>query len=220
MQSKKRLTAREAGLIFCHACHKLLSYPEGRVLGNLLCPRCGSSVHQRYPDSIARTWSLVIAAFIFLIPANLYPIMTFTIKGGGEPSTIIDGVLMMVHHHMIPIALIVFIASVAVPFLKLAGLSVLLLSVQFNWGTSHRQRTTMYRLVETIGRWSMLDVFVIAILGALVELGILANVKAGPAATFFCLAVVITMFAAMTFDTRLIWDEYRSQKSGVGSQNK
>ena len=86
--------------------------------------------------------------------------MTFTVKGSGEPSTIIDGVLMMVHHGMIPIALIVFIASICVPFLKLAGLATLLLSVQFKWKTSHRQRTTMYTLIETIGRWSMLDVFV------------------------------------------------------------
>ena len=133
--------------------------------------------------------------------------MTFTMKGSGEPSTIIDGVILMVHHHMIPIAMIVFIASIAVPFLKLSGLVLLLLSVQFNWNTSKRQRTLMYRLIETIGRWSMLDVFVIAVLGALVELGVLAEIKAGPAATFFCLSVVITMFAAMSFDPRLIWDK-------------
>ena len=193
-------------MVLCHDCHKLLRYPKALVHEHLVCPRCGAAVHQRHPESLTRTWALVIAAFILLIPANLFPIMTFTIKGNGEPSTIIDGVLLMVHHNMIPIALIVFIASIAVPFLKLAGLAVLLLSVQFKWHTSHRQRTTMYGLIETIGRWSMLDVFVIAILGALVELGILANVKAGPAGTFFCAAVVITMFAAMTFDTRLIWD--------------
>jgi paraquat-inducible protein A len=149
---------------------------------------------------------MIITAFILLIPANLFPIMTFTVKGSGEPSTIIDGVLMMVHHGMIPIALIVFIASICVPFLKLAGLATLLLSVQFKWKTSARQRTTMYTLIETIGRWSMLDVFSIAVLGALVELGVLANVKAGPAGTFFCAAVVITIFAAESFDTRLIWD--------------
>ena len=207
MQNEKQLTARKAGMVLCHDCHKLLSFPEAQTHGDLVCPRCGATVHQRHPDSIARTWALVITAFIFLIPANLFPIMTFTMKGSGEPSTIIDGVLMMVQHHMIPIAMIVFIASIAVPFLKLAGLVVLLLSVQYKWNAGHRQRTTMYRLIETIGRWSMLDVFVIAILGALVELGILANIKAGPAATFFCLAVVITMFAAMSFDTRLIWDE-------------
>jgi paraquat-inducible protein A len=149
---------------------------------------------------------MVITAFILLIPANLFPIMTFTVKGSGEPSTIIDGVLMMVHHGMLPIALIVFIASICVPFLKLAGLATLLLSVQFKWKTSPRQRTTMYALIETIGRWSMLDVFSIAVLGALVELGMLANVKAGPAGTFFCAAVIITIFAAESFDTRLIWD--------------
>ena len=193
-------------MALCHDCHKLLKYPEDQAHENLVCPRCRAAVHQRHPDSLSRTWALAITALVLLIPANLFPIMTFTISGKGEPSTIIDGVLMMVHHNMIPIAVIVFIASIAVPFLKLAGLAVLLLSVQFRWNTSHRQRTTMYSLIETIGRWSMLDVFVIAVLGALVELGVLANVKAGPAGTFFCAAVVITMFAAESFDTRLIWD--------------
>jgi paraquat-inducible protein A len=206
MLKERELTARKAGMVLCPDCHKLLRYPETQTQEDLECPRCGGAVHQREPNSLARTWALVITAFILLIPANLFPIMTFTIKGSGEPSTIIDGVLMMVHHGMIPIALIVFIASICVPFLKLAGLSVLLLSVQFKWKTSQRQRTTMYTLIETIGRWSMLDVFSIAVLGALVELGMLANVKAGPAGTFFCAAVVITIFAAESFDTRLIWD--------------
>ena len=207
MQNEKQLTAKSVGMVLCHDCHKLLKYPEAKVQESLLCPRCGAKVHQRHPDSLARTWSLVITAAILLIPANLFPIMTFTITGSGEPSTIIDGVLLMVHHDMIPIAIVVFIASIAVPFLKLAGLVMLLLSVQFKSNTSRRQRTTMYTLIETIGRWSMLDVFVIAILGALVELGFLANVKAGPAGTYFCAAVVVTMFAAMSFDTRLIWDK-------------
>jgi len=194
-------------MVFCQDCHKLLRYPETQAHDDLECPRCGAAVHQREPNSLTRTWALIITAFILLIPANLFPIMTFTIKGSGEPSTILDGVLMMVHHGMIPIALIVFIASICVPFLKLAGLATLLLSVQFKWKTSARQRTTMYTLIETIGRWSMLDVFSIAVLGALVELGMLANVKAGPAGTFFCAAVVITIFAAKSFDTRLIWDD-------------
>jgi paraquat-inducible protein A len=207
MQNEKQLTAKSVGMVLCHDCHKLLKYPEAQIQESLVCPRCGAAVHQRHPDSLARTWSLVITAAILLIPANLFPIMTFTITGSGEPSTIIDGVLLMVHHDMIPIAIVVFIASIAVPFLKLAGLVALLLSVQFKWGTSRRQRTTMYTLIETIGRWSMLDVFVIAILGALVELGFLANVKAGPAGTYFCAAVVVTMFAAMSFDTRLVWDK-------------
>jgi paraquat-inducible protein A len=207
MPKTKQLTAKKASLSLCHDCQKLLRYPDVPDRKSLQCPRCGSTVHQRKPESLSRTWALVISAFIFLIPANLLPIMTFTMKGSGEPSTIIDGVLMMVHHNMVPIALIVFVASIAVPFLKLTGLVVLLLSVQFNWNTSKRQRTVMYRLIETIGRWSMLDVFVIAVLGALVELGILAEIKAGPAATFFCLSVVVTMFAAESFDTRLIWDK-------------
>jgi len=116
-------------------------------------------------------------------------------------------VLLLVREHMIPIALVIFIASIAVPFLKVIGLIVLLLSVQLKWDLSRRQRTIMFRAIETIGRWSMLDVFVISILVTLVNLGSLAEITSGLAATFFCAAVVITMFAAMCFDPRLIWDE-------------
>ena len=108
---------------------------------------------------------------------------------------------------MIPIALVIFIASIAVPFLKVIGLIVLLLSVQLKWDLSRRQRTIMFRAIETIGRWSMLDVFVISILVTLVNLGSLAEITGGLAATFFCAAVVTTMFAAMCFDPRMIWDE-------------
>jgi paraquat-inducible protein A len=108
---------------------------------------------------------------------------------------------------MIPIALVIFIASIAVPFLKLGGLILLMLSVQLKWNLSQRQRTLAYRIIEVIGRWSMLDIFVISILVALVKLGSIAEIKGGVAATFFVSAVVITIFAAMSFDPRLIWDE-------------
>ena len=191
----------------CHDCHKLLRYPEIKEHQKLICPRCGANVHKRRPDSLTKSWALAITALIFLIPANVYPIMTLIYRGEGEPSTIIGGVLLLVREHMIPIALVIFIASIAVPFLKVIGLIVLLLSVQLKWNLSRRQRTIMFRAIETIGRWSMLDVFVISILVTLVNLGSLAEITSGLAATFFCAAVVITMLAAMCFDPRLIWDE-------------
>jgi paraquat-inducible protein A len=206
-RKKERLTSKATGLMSCHGCHKLLRYPEINEHQKLTCPRCGSNVHKRRPGSLTKTWALVITALICLIPANVYPIMTLIYRGEGEPSTIIGGVLLLVREHMIPIALVLFIASIAVPLLKVAGLIWLLLSVQFKWDLSRRQRTIMFRAIETIGRWSMLDVFVISILVTLVNLGSLAEITSGLAATFFCAAVVITMLAAMCFDPRLIWDE-------------
>lgn len=132
--------------------------------------------------------------------------MTIILKGQGEPSTILDGVIVLVQIDMIPIALIIFTASIAIPFLKLLGLTLILLSVQFKWNINPRQRTVLYDIIEIIGRWSMLDIFVVSVLVALVQLGGLAEMRAGAAATFFVTAVIITIFAAQSFDTRLIWD--------------
>jgi paraquat-inducible protein A len=132
--------------------------------------------------------------------------MTVSQFGEGQPSTIMGGVALLLHHGMIPIALIVFVASIAVPFLKISGIIVLLLSVQLNWQISPRQRTLMYRMVEYIGKWSMLDVFIIAITAKLVAMGKIASIEGNVAAVYFGLAVVFTMLAAMVFDQRLIWD--------------
>jgi paraquat-inducible protein A len=206
-RKKEPVTPKATVLMSCHDCHKLLRSPEIKEHQKLICPRCGANVHKRRPGSLTKTWALVITALIFLIPANVYPIMTLIYRGEGEPSTIIGGVLLLVREHMIPIALVIFIASIAVPFLKVIGLIVLLLSVQLKWNLSRRQRTIMFRVIETIGRWSMLDVFVISILVTLVNLGSLAEITSGLAATFFCASVVMTMLAAMCFDPRLIWDE-------------
>ena len=203
---KHPVIAKDAGLMQCRDCHLLLRLEEDKHSAGYTCPRCGATVNMRLPDSLARTWALVITAFLCLIPANLYPIMTLTSKGKGEPSTIIDGVILLVNLDMIPIALIIFTASIAIPFGKLCGLSLILLSVQFKWKLGQRQRTVLYDIIETIGRWSMLDIFVISVLVALVQLGALAEIEAGMAATFFVSAVVITIFAAMSFDPRLIWD--------------
>ncbi|RCU51653.1 paraquat-inducible membrane protein A [Corallincola luteus] len=195
------------GLVLCHDCHKLNRWDIKQAHAIQRCGRCGAKMHPRKPNSLARTWALSITAALCLIPANILPIMTIISFGKGQSDTIMSGVIALIHYEMYPIALVVFIASVAVPVMKLLGIWILCLSVQFGWNSSPRQRTVLYRMVEFIGKWSMLDVFVIAILVALVNLGALATIEAGHGATAFCLAVVITIFAAESFDSRLIWDQ-------------
>jgi paraquat-inducible protein A len=164
-------------------------------------------LHQRKPNSIARTWALVLAALIFYIPANVLPITMTTSMGKVQADTIMSGVIYFMKTGSWGIALVIFIASIFVPLLKLLILSYLLISVQRKSNWRPRDRTRLYRITEVIGRWSMLDIFVITILVALVKLGALAAIEAGPAAVFFAAVVVITIFAAMSFDPRLIWDE-------------
>jgi paraquat-inducible protein A len=200
------VSAKSVGLTQCPVCHKRLRWLASSPNFKQRCPRCGAGVRQRHYGSVGQSWALTLTALILLIPANLLPIMTVSQFGEGMPSTIMGGVVLLLHHGMIPIALIVFIASIAVPFLKISGIFVLLLSVQFKWRISRRQRTLMYRMVEYIGKWSMLDLFVIAITAKLVDMGKIASIEGNAAAVYFGLAVVMTMLAAMVFDQRLIWD--------------
>ena len=141
-----------------------------------------------------------------MIPANFFPIMTVVYLGRGEPDTIMSGVIHLAQAGMYPIAILVFVASIAVPLIKLLGLVLLLLAVQRNWKLSARQCTLMYRIIEFIGRWSMLDLFMISVLVTLVDLGAIATITAGPGASAFATVVVLTIFAALSFDPRLIWD--------------
>ncbi|WP_068827161.1 paraquat-inducible protein A [Pseudomonas sp. BMS12] len=197
------MRALDAGIIVCDDCHKLEYLREGEVQH---CARCGSKLHARRPNSIVRTWALLITAAILYIPANLLPIMTVSSLGRGMPSTIMGGVLELIHAEMLPVALVVFVASILVPTFKLVGIAMLLYSVQRHQPMSARQRILMYRFIEWIGRWSMLDIFVIAILVSLINFGNLATITAGPGAAAFASVVILTMLAAVTFDPRLIWD--------------
>ena len=197
-------TARNTGLISCHSCHLLCQRAE--QTSHMRCPRCGAAMHDRKPNSIARTWALVLAAFIFYIPANLLPITIVISLGKAQADTIMSGVIYFLQTGMWPIALIIFLASVFIPLLKLLVLIFLLISVQRKTSWRQQDRTRLYRIVEIIGRWSMVDIFVVTILVALVHLGGLATIHAGPGALFFGAVVVITIFAAMSFDPRLIWD--------------
>ena len=161
----------------------------------------------RKTNSIARTWALILAAYIFYIPANVLPITKVISLGQVQSDTIMSGVIYFIHSGMWPIALVIFIASVFVPLIKLFILTYLLISVKRKSSWRPQDRTRLYRLTEVIGRWSMVDIFVVTILVALVKLGKVATIEAGPAAVHFAAVVVITMFAAMSFDPRLIWDE-------------
>jgi paraquat-inducible protein A len=197
-------TAARAGLLVCHDCG-LLSRPAARA-HEACCPRCGSHLHFRKPDSIARTWAFVIAAVVLYIPANMLPVMDTSSLFGAQSDTILSGVVYLWTSGSWPLAIIVFIASIAVPMLKIIALIFLVASAQFRSTWLLKRRTGIYRLVELVGRWSMLDIYVITILVALVQFNALATIKAGPGAIAFGAVVVLTMFAAMSFDPRLIWD--------------
>ncbi len=202
----KFISARQAGLVSCHTCH-LLVKPASSPHSVQKCPRCHSSLHSRLPNSLARTWALVIAACILYIPANTLPVMSVVILGEGNTDTIFSGVLHLLEAGMWPLALIVFVASLVVPILKLLILVGLLLSIHFRSRWKLRDRARLYRLTELVGRWSMVDIFVIAILVALVQFGALADIEAGGGALSFAAVVILTMFAAHTFDPRLMWDK-------------
>jgi paraquat-inducible protein A len=192
----------------CAVCELLV--PRGAATrkrqGQLGCPRCGAPLHGRKPRSLQRTWALVLAACLLYVPANLYPIMAVTSLGRTQADTILSGVLYLMNHGMWPLAAVVFVASILVPLLKLAILIFLLVSVQLRSRWRPRDRTRLYRITEAVGRWSMVDIYVVTILVALVHLGNLASVEAQIGAVFFASVVVITLFAAMSFDPRLIWD--------------
>lgn len=198
------VTAAQAGLIGCHVCGLLMRAPDGD--GVPRCPRCQSPVHSRKPDSLARTWALVITAVILYIPANLYPVMTVIKMGRGQPDTILSGVMHLIEGGMWPLALLVFVASIVVPVVKIGVLLYLLFSVQRRSGFRCKDRTVLYRVIEAFGHWSMVDVFLVSILTALVDFGVIATIKPGIGVSFFAAVVVLTLFAARSFDPRLIWD--------------
>ena len=183
------------------------------------CPRCDAVLHHRKPDSLARTWALLAAAVLCYVPANLYPVMTVILLGRGHPSTILGGVQELIESRMWPLALLVFVASVLVPLLKLAGLSYMLIMTQRGSQARLVDRTRLYRLVDIIGRWSMIDVFMVSILVALVQMGVLAQVTAGFGGVFFAAVVILTMSASFSFDPRLMWDAAAVSRPGVAGLN-
>lgn len=198
------MTAASRRLWSCHDCSLVVD--AAGASGAARCPRCGAGVHRRKQNSLGRTWALLVAAAILYVPANVLPVMTVTSLGKTQSDTIMSGVIYLLEHGDWPLAALIFFASVFVPLVKILALAFLALSTQGRWQWRPRERTRLYRLTESIGRWSMVDIYVVTVMVALVKLGNLATIQAGRGAVFFAAVVVITLLAAEAFDPRLIWD--------------
>ncbi|MES2437660.1 MAG: paraquat-inducible protein A [Verrucomicrobiota bacterium] len=192
--------AASQGLAGCHTCGKVSPVTLGH------CPRCGSHLHLRKPDSIQRTVALMAAATALYIPANILPIMTVVELGTVTENTIISGMLAFWRQGAYPIALVIFTASILIPLLKIVALTWLCLAASGKLHPSPTMLAKIYWFTELLGRWSMVDIFVVGILVALVQLGNYMTITPGPGALAFAGVVVLTMFAAMSFEPRLLWD--------------
>jgi paraquat-inducible protein A len=198
--SETVLTAREMGIVACTRCTK--AWP----LGTPTCGRCGHGLVSRDHLSLQRVWAFWLMGLICYIPANIYPMLRTKTLFIVEESTIVGGAVELAHHGNWGIALIILIASVAIPLGKFWAVAYLAVSVRQRATASNHMRQRMYEVVEYIGRWSMIDIFVVAILSALVQLNTLATINPGAASFFFALSVIFTMLSAQAFDSRLIWD--------------
>ncbi len=199
----RAITGADAGLCLCHGCEKVVPISSN---GAGRCPRCGEQVQLRKKDSLNRTWALVITAVILTLPANILPIMEVDYFGVPDRSTIMDGIIYFFQEGSYGIGAIILTASILVPLFKIFGLILILITIHFRFPGRRRHKTIMLRFIEFIGRWSMLDIFVIALLCALVRFGFLSTINAAPAVFYFAGVVVCTMLAATSFDSRLLWD--------------
>ncbi len=197
--NKSMKTAAQLGFVLCHDCHSL---NDG---GDAHCYRCKAKLNSRQPNSMTIAWAWLVTSAVMIIPANIFPITMINRYGVLQPDTIITGILYLVERGMLPIAVIVFIASIIVPIVKIIGLFYIFLSVHLKAPVSHRNITHMFHFIEWIGRWSMLDLFVISIMIVLMDVR-QVSFEAGPATVAFGLVVICTMLSAKVFDPRLLWD--------------
>jgi paraquat-inducible protein A len=204
--------ASELNLCLCHSCGLACDM----TLEPHECERCGAPLHRRKTNSLTRTWAFLFTALVFYIPANLLPVMNTKMVGHGADSTIMSGVLEFWEAGAWDIALIIFIASIAVPGIKFVALTLLLVTVQRDSLWACKERSKLYRFVEVIGYWSMLDVIVVALVASLVKFQALADIEPRQGILFFGLVVVFTMLSAMSFDPRLIWDRERDRERDKG----
>jgi len=202
--STAAMTAMQQGLQSCEGCG-LLSRPAPGA-EERRCPRCGEELHFRKPDALQRTLAFLIAAAICYLPANLLPVMTTITASGEDSDTIMQGVVLLWSPTGWPLSLIVLFASIMIPSAKILALLYLVITVRRGAIENNRQRIRLYRIVDIIGRWSMVDVFVDTFTVALIQLQPLMSVKPAPGLFFFAAVVVLTMLAVESFDPRLIWD--------------
>ncbi|MBC7142669.1 MAG: paraquat-inducible protein A [Rhodobacteraceae bacterium] len=198
------LTARRAGLVACRGCGAVHAKGVGA------CRRCGGTLSSRDAGSLQRVWAWLFAGLIAYVPANLYPMLVTTTFGKTRESTIVGGVIELVEHGSWGVAAIVFAASVVIPIGKFITIAYLALSTRIPVTIRGHGRQRLYEIVEFIGRWSMIDVFVVAILSALVQLNFVVTVNPGIAAVSFALSVAFTMLSAQNVDPRLLWDAYEA----------
>lgn len=196
--------AIDLGIYACHTCALAVRSRGGE---NEHCPRCGSHLSFRKPNSLMRSWALLLTAALLYLPANLLPVMRTTYFGGESTDTIMSGVIFFIREGDYLLAAVIFIASVLVPLIKIIALGFLLLSVHTEYRLRRIERIRLYQATEFIGRWSMVDIFVVGLLTALVQMGNLFTIEPGPGATAFALVVIFTILAAMSFDPRIIWDQ-------------
>ncbi len=197
---ERALTARDAGLVACTRCARV--WPRG----TRRCARCGGVLHSRLPRSLQRVWGWWIAGLVCYIPANLYPMLRTRTLLSTQEDTIIGGAVELLLHGAPGVALVILVASVAIPIGKFFAIGYLALTLDGRARLSSHRRQQLHELVEFIGRWSMIDVFVVAVLSSLVQLNVVAQVNPGPAAITFALSVIFTMLSAQSFDSRMIWD--------------
>jgi len=204
------LTTRQAGLIACSHCGVVCRHVE--AVGIYRCPRCRGLLERRKADSLSRVCALLLAAAILYIPANLLPVMETSSLFGAEKDTILSGIVYFWTSGSEGLAALIFFVSILVPMLKLGTLGALAWTTHRRSPHHHHQRTMLFRIVEVVGRWSMLDVFVVALMVGLVNFRGIAVIEAGPGAAAFGSVVVLTIFAARSFDPRLIWDNVEDNR--------
>mgnify|MGYP006280273867 CR=1 FL=1 len=191
-------------LISCKNCHKVYKKTN---YDNFVCTRCNHLVRRRIKDSLQVSLALVISAMLLYIPAMIYPMMEITKFGTTIDSTILEGITSFIEYENYFIASVVFVASIVIPIVKLVGLLVIFISLKIHIKMSRKTKIYIFKFIDSIGKWSMIDIFVVAILASIVQLDEIFNIKADIAATSFALVVILTMIAAYRFDTRIIWDE-------------
>lgn len=204
--------AGNQGLAGCHICEKVAP------VSVVYCPRCGSHLHLRKPDSIARTLALVCAAAIMYVPANMLPIMSIRELGVTTESTIVEGLVQFWQARSYPIAIVIFTASILIPLLKICALLWLCAASRGLVPHSAKVLGRVYWITELLGRWSMVDIFVVAILVTMVQLGNYMVVTPGPGALAFAGVVILTMFAATSFDPKLLWDQLEREAADAATE--